>query len=289
VSDRDPSGSVARVTKRRPQLAPWRNAGRVTEEQRNADDVVRETGWVFNNETGERLTLDQFVATGTEEVGFYCHHLGLHWGEHAVGKTFVEIGSGIGRMTAALTRTYSTVIACDLDGAFLEQCRSTVALHGDVSRLQTVHVADGHTLDIPDASADVVFSYITLQHCDEADALALIGEAFRVARPGARIALNFRTSTASDIVLVPAGKLVRTVWSMFPRLARAPRLVTRFGWQANRLKPEHAVHEAFRVCPDLASLIVFQAARRRTTLNAPVSVERLAGIHPAHYWLVATR
>ena len=63
----------------------------------------------------------EFVATGTEEVGYYCHHLGLHWGEHAVGKTFVEIGSGIGRMTAALTRTYPPVVACDLDAAFLEQ------------------------------------------------------------------------------------------------------------------------------------------------------------------------
>ena len=119
----------------------------------------------------ERLTLEEFVATGTDEVGYYCHHLGLHWGEHAVGKTFVEIGSGIGRMTAALTRHYTKVVACDLDAAFLEQCRSTVALHGDVARLQTVQVVDGHTLDIPTGSADVVFSYITLQHCDEDDAL----------------------------------------------------------------------------------------------------------------------
>lgn len=282
-------GTVHDVTKRRPQLAPWRNAGRVVEEQSTADEVVRETGWVFNNETGERLTLAEFVATGTDEVGFYCHHLGLHWGEHAAGKTFVEIGSGIGRMTAALTRHYSQVIACDLDAAFLERCRDTVAQHGDVSRLSTVHVADGHTLDIPSASADVVFSYITLQHCERDDAVALIREAFRIARPGARIALNFRTWTPSDLVLVPAGVVVRAVWRVIPALARAPRLVTRFGWQANRLDPEAAVFEAFRACPDLASLIVFQSDRRRGQLEAPVSVERLPGIHPAHYWLVATR
>ncbi len=274
---------------RRPQLAPWRNAGRVAEAQRSADEIVRETGWVFNNETGERLTLEEFVATGTDEVGYYCHHLGLHWGEHAAGRTFVEIGSGIGRMTAALTRTYSKVVACDLDAAFLEQCRSTVATHGDVSRLQTVQVVDGHTLDIPDASADVVFSYITLQHCDPQDAIGLLTEAFRIAKPGARIGLNFRTWTGADVVLYPAGKIVRAIWRVFPRLAGAPRLMTRFGWQANRLKPEQAVRAAFEAAPDLASLIVFQSDRRRGTLHATVSVERLEGVHPSHYWLVATR
>ena len=84
------------------------------------------------------------------------------------------------------------------------------------SRLQTVQVVDGHTLEVPDDSADVVFSYITLQHCDHDDALGLLREAFRVVRPGGRVALNFRTWTASDIVLVPAGKLVRAVVAGLP-------------------------------------------------------------------------
>ena len=40
---------------RRGQFVPWRTAGRVTEQQTNADEVVQETGWVFNNETGSGL------------------------------------------------------------------------------------------------------------------------------------------------------------------------------------------------------------------------------------------
>lgn len=277
------------MTRRRPQLVPWRNAGRVAELQTSADDVVRSTGWVFNNETGQNVTLAEFVATGTEEVGYYCHHLGLHWGEHARDKTFVEIGAGIGRMTAALTRHYSRVVACDLDNAFLEQCRDTVAQFGDVARLQTVHVADGHTLAIPDASADVVFSYITLQHCTSEDALALVAEACRIARPGARVALNFRAWTAPDVALVPLGKLVRTMWRVVPALARSPRLVTRFGWQANRLKPQDAIDQIYRSAPDHASLLVFQSDKRSGQFPATVTVERLSGIHPGHYWLVMTR
>ena len=47
---------------RRPQLIPWKTAGRVTEQQATADEVVRETGWVFNNETGRQLDLAEFVA-----------------------------------------------------------------------------------------------------------------------------------------------------------------------------------------------------------------------------------
>ena len=48
----------------RRQLIPWRAAGTRAEMRRNADEVVRDTGWVFNNQTGSSLTLDEFVKTG---------------------------------------------------------------------------------------------------------------------------------------------------------------------------------------------------------------------------------
>ena len=67
---RDASGTLARM-RRRPQLIPWKVAGRVTEQQASADEVVQATGWVFNNETGHTLTLAEFVATGDNEVPVY--------------------------------------------------------------------------------------------------------------------------------------------------------------------------------------------------------------------------
>ncbi len=195
----------------RKQHVPWRAAGTSSEAQASADDVVRETGWVFNNVTGQEANLAEFVSSGDHEVGAFIKAFELPTG---ISASIVEIGSGIGRMTAAFTREYGRVVACDLDAAFLERCRETVAQFAFPSRLRTVHVADGHTLDLPDNSADVVFSYITLQHCADDDALGLSREAVRVAKPGGKIALNYRTWVDADALLWPAGKVVRAGWKM---------------------------------------------------------------------------
>jgi hypothetical protein len=37
----------------------------------SADDVVRETGWVFANEVADTATLAEFGATGDDEVPAY--------------------------------------------------------------------------------------------------------------------------------------------------------------------------------------------------------------------------
>ena len=78
---------------------------------------------------------------------------------------------------------------------FLERTHETVGRFGKVDRLRTIHVADGQTLDLPDDSTDVAFSYITLQHCDADDALDLTSEAVRITKPGGKIALNYRART----------------------------------------------------------------------------------------------
>ncbi|MEO6570713.1 MAG: class I SAM-dependent methyltransferase, partial [Ilumatobacteraceae bacterium] len=169
--------------RRRSQLIPWKVAGRVSERMVSGDEVVRQTGWVFNNATGSELTLAEFVATGDDEVPAYLHTFGLRSPENQQ-RTLVEIGAGIGRMTSAFTREFGSVIACDLDQGFLERCYETVGRFGKVERLRTLEVADGRTLDLPPNSADMAFSYITLQHCNVDDALELSSEAVRVVRPG---------------------------------------------------------------------------------------------------------
>ncbi len=270
---------------RRRQHVPWKAAGSASENEHSADDVVRETGWVFNNVTGSELSLAEFVATGDNETVAYLEAFGVLSPDAAL-QTMVEVGSGIGRMTASFSRLFAKVIACDLDAAFLERCRETVAQFGKPERLQTSHVADGRTLGLPDDSADLVFSYITLQHCHHDDGLALTREAVRVAKPGGHIALNFRTWVAQDIVLWPAGKIVRASWRM-PRVGPViaqRRLPARLGWQANRLTPKEVLAAAGSSLTDVQ---VFRGPKRRG-FGLPGTTDRtFEGVHRSHWWVVA--
>jgi len=278
------------MSRRRLQQVPWNAAGRTSEVQSSADDVVREVGWVFNNATGERLTLAEFVRTGDEEVGSYLQLFGLASPEDEQ-RTMVEIGAGIGRMTAGFSRRFGQVIACDLDAAFLERCRQTVATFGRVGNLRTSPVTDGRSLGLPDAVADVTFSYITLQHCAHDDALALVGEALRVTRPGGQVALNFRAWTTLDAVLVPLGSLMRAAWrlpTVGAWLARQ-RFATRLGWQANRLAPEEVLAYVAAQPHACTELALYTSPRRTSPRRSGVAVHTFDGINRSHWWLVARR
>jgi SAM-dependent methyltransferase len=273
--------------RRRPQLIPWKVAGRVTEQQASADEVVQATGWVFNNETGDTLTLAEFVATGDNEVPVYLERFGLV-GDDDERRSLVEIGCGIGRMTCAFTRRFGTVFACDLDAGFLERCREAVARYGKVDRLRTVEVGDGRSLALADRSTDVAFSYITLQHCERDDAVALVEEAVRVVRPGGQIALNFRAWSGVDPFVLPIGIAMRALFrapGIGPWLSHR-RLPTRLAWQANRLDP----HQVIQPIGDrLADVVIWRNPAR----DAPIWGVRDAtpayfdGINRNHWWLVA--
>jgi ubiquinone/menaquinone biosynthesis C-methylase UbiE len=270
----------------RRQHVPWKAAGTASENEHSADDVVRETGWVFNNVTGEELSLAEFVETGNHETRAYLEAFGL-MSPQVAGESIVEIGSGIGRMTASFSDIFGKVVACDLDAAFLERCRETVAQFGHPERLQTSHVVDGRTLALTDGSADLVFSYITLQHCHHDDALALAREAVRVAKPGGKICLNFRTWVPQDAVLWPAGKITRATWrlpTVGPKIAQM-RLPARLGWQANRLAPTEVWNA---IGASVTNASIFRSPKRRPFGVAGTRDDIFDGVHRSHWWLVAT-
>ena len=281
------------MARRRRQLTPWRAAGTRAESRENADDVVRETGWVFNNLTGEELNLANFVQTGDAEVDVYVDRFG--WNETAGSMSILEIGSGIGRMTAAFTRRFSSVIATDVDAAFLERCRETVARFGRVGNFSTVHIADGNSINVPDSSVDVVFSYIVLQHCKTSDALRLTREALRIVKPGGWVALNYRTWVPEDAALVPAGIIIRSLWHapvIGPRLS-SWRWSTRLGWQANRLDPKRvlAAVEASKIELEEVAVLHHPGRPQKPVgyRDGTVAQRDLDVANKSHWWLLARR
>jgi ubiquinone/menaquinone biosynthesis C-methylase UbiE len=269
---------------RRLQLIPWKTAGRVSEQFASADEVIRQTGWVFNNETGSQLTIDEFVATGDNEVLAYLEVFGLRTPGNGE-RTVVEVGCGIGRMTCAFTREFAAVYACDLDAGFLERCRETVARFGKVDRLRTIEVADGRTLDVPTAVADLAFSYITLQHCEVDDALVLAAESVRVVRPGGHVALNFRSRSSADVLLLPTGALIRSLLRIprFGRWLSQRRTIARFAWQANRLQPDNVI----RSLPSGLTDVTVWRHPRSNVFGHGAATGTFDGINPHHWWLVA--
>jgi len=272
------------MSRRSAQQIPWKAAGRVSEQLDSGDDVVRSTGWVFNNVGGRDLTLAEFVATGDDEVPAYLEVFGLR-GPHTEQQTLIEIGSGIGRMTCAFTREFGAVIACDLDQGFLERCYETVGKFGKVERLRTLEVADGRTLDIAAGSADVAFSYITLQHASHDDALDLVTEAVRVVKPGGVVVLNFRGPRGSDAFLVPAGKLVRALYRVpgVGAWATRRRALTRLAWQVSRLHPDEVTGPLGLRLADVQ--VWTNPASKLSAYGA--EVRTFEGVNAAHWWLVA--
>lgn len=279
------------AAKKRAQFVPWRNAGNRTETGGSADEIVRSTGWVFNNETGSGLTLEEFVATGDKEVRRYMRQFG-YGAQRLAPLTLLEIGSGIGRMTASFTEQCAHVVAADVDAAFLERCRETVGKHGRADRLTTTHVQDGSTLSLADDSVNIAFSYITLQHCQRNDALGLTREAVRVTRDGGTVILNYRSWVLSDILLIPAGMLVRLLWRM-PAIGKrvsGMRWATRFGWQANRLSPDEVLQDIVNHSQkSLSDITMYHSPFQvRHVSHNNVQVKSLKRVNRSHWWLVAT-
>jgi hypothetical protein len=132
----------------------------------------------------------------------------------------------------------------------------------------------------------MAFSYITLQHCTLDDALDLSAEAVRVTRPGGKVVLNFRAPAASDVVVVPAGALVRAAFRI-PTIGGwliRRRNLTRVAWQVSRLHPDQVIGP---LRPRLTDVEVWTNTRNRIT-GYGATRRNFDGINKHHWWLIAT-
>jgi SAM-dependent methyltransferase len=129
----------------------------------------------------------EFFAQGARETDELLRLCGVPVGADDVA---VEIGCGVGRMTARLAELARTVIATDVSAEMIAHARRNLALQANVALL--VVPGDG-SLPLRTATADVVFSYIVLQHVPTVDAqLRYLKESIRILRPGGRLAVQVR-------------------------------------------------------------------------------------------------
>ena len=126
-------------------------------------------------------TQEEFFATGERDVAKFVDPFLAKYPDVPRGRA-LELGCGIGRLTAALATRFERVDAIDVSEGMVEQAR-------EIHRAKT-HVTfganNGRDLsDYPSASYDLVFSYIVLQHIPDADIIFNYYREFgRVLKPG---------------------------------------------------------------------------------------------------------
>ena len=141
---------------------------------RGPDVLYHVLGWPGMEDA---WTEEAFYATGRSDWADFRRH--WHHYEPSLGGTCVEIGSGAGRLTAALAEDFERVVALDVSDEMLAR---TVAAAGP--EVET-HRVDGPSIPLAAAAADAVFSCHVLQHLEGPRELATyMGEARRVLRPG---------------------------------------------------------------------------------------------------------
>jgi hypothetical protein len=101
------------------------------------------------------------------------------------------------------------------------------------------------------------------------------------------VALNYRTWVGKDVVLWPAGAVIRGTFHIpriGPKIAQM-RFPARLGWQANRLSPNDVMKE---MGESFSEVQLFRSPKRRPFAVPGASDATFEGIDPSHWWLIAT-
>lgn len=127
-----------------------------------------------------------------DELPLWSAPFGLMLLEHVAlrpGMTILDVGAGTGFMTIELAQRCgpdAKVIAVDPWTAAIERLTRKVA-HLGIQNVRTV-VQDVATIDLPDASVDLIVSNLGINNFDDPE--AALRSCFRVAKPGASLLLT---------------------------------------------------------------------------------------------------
>ncbi len=117
---------------------------------------------------------ERFERTGKEEMVRLAPFI-------TAGSTVVDLGCGIGRVAYYTAPLCNTLWAADVSLEMLRYAKRRLA---EFSNVRYALCDNTRVIDVPDRSADFVYSIIVLQHLEREDAFMLMRDALRMLRPG---------------------------------------------------------------------------------------------------------
>jgi FkbM family methyltransferase len=179
---------------------------------------------------GRRWKPDEFLATGRAEIDTHMHMLAARgW---PVGRILaLDFGCGAGRLSRALAAHFENVIGIDVAASMIETART---LNADVANVEFRENSSPRLDGIADASVDLVYSNMTLQHIPAHLAAGYVDEFFRVLAPGGVAVFQFVAGADTSL----RGEL-------FARLSnRWLNPLRRLAWRRRAVFEMHALDEA---------------------------------------------
>lgn len=164
-----------------PRTEELRDLQKVWEAQAQSDPL-----WAILSEQDKRgrgWKLEEFFAAGEEQVAAWVERFAAAGMELRSGSA-VDFGCGVGRLTQALAKRFDHVTGVDISPTMVELARR-LNRHGTKARY--ILNSTEALAFIPSKSADLVLSFITLQHIRPDIATGYIKEFFRIAKPGAAL------------------------------------------------------------------------------------------------------
>jgi len=127
------------------------------------------------------------------------------------GKTMLEVGCGVGRVTRSFAGRFARVYALDVSDEMLRRGRD---LHADYENIVWLRGDGTRFPQLADDSVDFVFSYLTLQHMPSTDlAVAYVREILRVLKPSGVYCFQFNSFVGPTM-----NWKGRLIWGIIDRL-----------------------------------------------------------------------
>ena len=194
---------------------------------------------------GGRWNVEEFLDTGRLEIATQLAELRSK-GFPLAYQLALDFGCGAGRLTRALGDYFERVIGMDVSPSMITTAQQ---LNADLANIEFRENASPRIDSIADASVDLVFSRIVLQHIPSSLAIGYVAEFFRVLAPGGVAVFQFIDTVD--------GSLRGHFFNMVPNRWLNP--LRRLWWRRRavfemHLLPERCLHDVLLRYPSLRLL-----------------------------------